>query len=386
VRALFIGILLLWFCDSRGEIIDVKIGLQSTGNVSSLIFTAHSGTYKLLADGVPVIDITRDHLVQVYLQNDSLYIKNEGTIITRARSILFQQLYDSCVFKLKCVTPNVAVKEFNGSLQIDPLKKKMQLVNVVALEHYVAGVVESEVGIKSTPEYYKTQAILCRTYGLTHLRRHEEEGYNLCDMVHCQAYKRRSKGNEIIIKSTFATNNLVLVDANLQLITAAFHSNCGGQTVNSEEVWNKGLPYLRSIRDTFCYTQPNAKWRKEMPLNQWLQYLDKCKFPVTDSAYCKMSCNLIQPIRLAYLGDVTTNVPLKNIRTDLNLRSTFFSVQQNDSTIVLEGKGYGHGVGLCQEGAMKMSRLGYNYSKILHFYFQNVNIVNLNNLHFFKEN
>ena len=65
---------------------------------------------------------------------------------------------------------------------------------------------------------------------------------------------------------------------------------------------------------------------------------------------------------------------LTRIRDDWNLKSTFFSINADGSTLILKGKGFGHGVGLCQEGAIEMARVGYTCPDILHFYFRNVRV------------
>ena len=77
-------------------------------------------------------------------------------------------------------------------------------------------------------------------------------------------------------------------------------------------------------------------------------------------------------------------IPLKDIRNGLGLRSTFFNAHQQNGHILLSGRGFGHGAGLCQDGAIRMSKLGYNYKSILHFYYQNVSIVHLDKIDFFR--
>lgn len=72
-------------------------------------------------------------------------------------------------------------------------------------------------------------------------------------------------------------------------------------------------------------------------------------------------------------------MPLRTIRSELDLRSTFFSVVAKGDTIILEGRGYGHGVGLCQEGAMEMAVKGFNYQQIIDFYYFGVLITDIKN-------
>jgi stage II sporulation protein D len=71
---------------------------------------------------------------------------------------------------------------------------------------------------------------------------------------------------------------------------------------------------------------------------------------------------------------------LSAIRYDLGLKSTWFSVSPAGSNVVLRGKGYGHGVGLSQQGAIRMAQLGYNYLEIIKFYYKDVEVVNYDEL------
>ena len=235
------------------------------------------------------------------------------------------------------------------------------------------------------PEYYKLQAILCRTYALSHLRRHEDEGFQLCDQVHCQAYKNKATFAQII-NLVDETKGLVVVDSDLNLITAAFHSNCGGQTINSEDVWSMRTSYLKSTRDTFCLNQPNACWKKEIPLKDWTNYLLlKHKHSIGDSLIYNDSFLIPQEGREIFFKDKDLKIPLKTLRNDWQLKSTYFSIDQKKDSIIILGRGYGHGVGLCQEGAMHMAVLNYSYKDILHFYFKDVHLVDLSVLDFFRE-
>ena len=78
-------------------------------------------------------------------------------------------------------------------------------------------------------------------------------------------------------------------------------------------------------------------------------------------------------------------MPLKNVRTDFQLKSTYFSLQTVGDTLVFSGRGFGHGIGMCQEGAMRMAKAGYNYKEVLDFYYKNVHLIDLKDLNFFRE-
>ena len=100
--------------------------------------------------------------------------------------------------------------------------------------------------------------------------------------------------------------------------------------------------------------------------------------------FSKFKVDYDQGKRRLYYSNPGFSVPLTEIRTDFNLRSTFFSISQKEANIVVRGRGFGHGVGLCQEGAMKMADLGYSYLEILKFYYSGIHLIHLDDLDFFK--
>jgi stage II sporulation protein D len=86
-----------------------------------------------------------------------------------------------------------------------------------------------------------------------------------------------------------------------------------------------------------------------------------------------------------FFVDSTLHIPLRTMREDLKLRSTFFAVQSDGENVIFTGQGFGHGVGLCQEGGMRMAQLGKTYQEIIHFYYKDVHLVPRSMMWFFKE-
>jgi stage II sporulation protein D len=193
--------------------------------------------------------------------------------------------------------------------------------------------------------------------------------------------------NSDIVEAVLDTKGLVVVDNDLNLITAAFYSNCGGQTCNSQDVWATSTTYLKSVKDTFCLNQSNAKWQRIIPLEDWKSYLQlKHKYPVEDSLKLTGVTSFSQSNgRAIYFMDKDLKIPLKTIRSDFQLKSTYFSISQRGDSVIFNGRGYGHGVGLCQEGAMRMADLKYSYKDILNFYYKDVHLVDLSALNYFKQ-
>jgi stage II sporulation protein D len=363
----------------------VNIRLLSNTKISSIIISPLSPDYAVYFDGQAIPGLESHDVFQFTVAGDSIAVKALERNLGKFRTIRFVGRNNTCHYKFKGLVPETRIRVFPDNLDISVSSGSLRLINGVDIEDYVAGVVEAESGTRTTVEYYKLQSILCRTYALSNMRRHEMEGYNLCDQVHCQAYKGRTI-DEDIKGAVEDTKGLVVVDSNLDLITAAFHSNCGGQTINSEDVWASPLPYLKAVKDTFCLKMPHARWERKIATEDWVSYLSmKHKFPVGDSSSFISAVNFPQHARSIYFTDKGSRIPLKTIRSDWQLKSTYFSIEQRTDSVIFKGKGYGHGVGLCQEGAMRRSQLGYTYKEILSFYYRDVVLVDLTTLEFFRK-
>ncbi|MCX6312397.1 MAG: SpoIID/LytB domain-containing protein [Bacteroidetes bacterium] len=383
MKKLIFSICIFFSFAINAHTVDVRI--LSTMSVTTVNVSVHTGTYLLYLDGKPQPDSLTTKVFQLIEINDSIEVRIPGDTIGRFVSFRIVALEDSSVFKIKPIKPFSGTRIYDHSLLITVVNGFLQCINSVALDHYVAGVVESEAGGRTSKEFYKVQAILCRTYALAHLYRHVTEGFDVCDGVHCQAYRGRPSDLNVL-SAVKETEGLVIVDQNLILITPAFFSNCGGQTANSEDVWSVSVPYLRSVKDTFCLHSTNATWKRKIAKEDWLSYLaSKHKYPINDSLACYNAMNMTQSTRGASYCYAGVKIPYKTIRADWQLRSAYFSIEEAKDSIIIRGRGYGHGVGLCQEGAIRMAKLGYSYEWILNYYYKNVEIINLSKLEFFKE-
>jgi stage II sporulation protein D len=387
VSVLFLTLFFSLSFRSKASVVSVRI--LTTRVVNTFIFSPLTGSYRIIADG-KVISNSEDAsgIYQMSILGDSILLKTFERTIGKFASVKLYAKEINSSFKIKSVIQESKVRSYDDDLDVSLSadKKQILLINRVDLEKYIAGVVESESGTRTSLEYYKLQAILCRTYLLVNLNRHLTDNYQVCDDVHCQAYLNKSK-QEDIYEAVFDTRGLVVVDNDLNLITAAFHSNCGGQTVNSQDVWSISTSYLKSVKDTFCIHQPHARWKRTIPVEDWKAYLQlKHKYPVDDTIKMNTASNFNQNNgRAIYFIDKDLKIPLKIIRSDFQLKSTYFSIEQQGDNIIFEGRGYGHGVGLCQEGAMRMAKLNYSYKYILSYYYKDVHLVDLSALNYFRQ-
>jgi len=348
-------------------------------NTKAVVFSVVNGKYLLSADGRAIETIQQGQNLYISLEGDSIRCigiqKNYGLY----KYLHFNAMIDSAVFSLRPVDPQVQIRFYDDNLELSKQLGKLQTINQVDIDKYISGVVEAEGGNRASSEYYKSQAVLCRTYALNHLDRHIEENFNLCDGTHCQACNGRNSGNTSILKASFDTRGLVVVDTDTTFITAAFHSDCGGVTESARNVWLINKPYLKSVQDPYCQNQKCFKWERKMTLEQWKQYLLKNDFHLKDGLPVSLF-NFTQYNRRQYYKLGKDSLTFRKIRNDFNFRSAFFSLEVKGDSILFHGRGYGHGVGLCQEGAMQMAKLGYNFREIIQFYYQGVNITEFNNV------
>lgn len=381
LRTLLLTVVMLFTLSASALHLDVAIFYQQ--EVTAVSLESASGKYRLKGDYDHLGYYSPGTKLRIQAEKDQVRVHLGDSLLGLFRAIAFRGEGFMNSFRIKPLNLNMPTRVYDDDIKITASGGFLKLINHVGLEHYVAGVVQSEGGGSSKDvEFYQVQAITCRTYALNNHRKHLEEGFNLCDDVHCQAYKGKCVNSDILL-ATMRTSGEVIIDDSKRMISASFHSNCGGQTINSENVWSIATPYLKSIRDTFCCDMPHARWAHRMEKEKWLAYLQqKFSYDITKPGALDSVLAFKQANRRVYLAG---DIPLKRIRYDLKLRSTFFSIHVEDNQVVFTGKGFGHGVGMCQEGAIKMAHLGYSYADIIHFYYRNVRIVNYHELPYLLE-
>lgn len=372
----FIGILLT--CLQWVSAQNVTIGLFHNFNVKTLVFKPIKGTFLLENNDGNKEEIKDNDIIYITLVGNNISVWGIEKHMGLSENLRITPQTEKSMFSLEPAFPALPQKRYEGSLFISIYPDdKLTITNAVPLDDYVAAVVEAESGTRATEEFYKSQAIISRTYALNHIDRHENEGYNLCDDVHCQVYKGLLTQNKIIRKAVDNTKGLVIIDETRQLITAAFHSNSGGYTINSEDVWSAAMPYLRGKKDPYWSDQHNSEWTATIELADWLSFLEYIGIKLPERFTPRTLFAFYQTDRVRSMIIAGQHVPLKDIRSHFNLKSTFFSIEPSDDKLIVKGRGYGHGVGLSQEGAMKMARMGKSYDEIINFYYSNVSLMNI---------
>ena len=262
------------------------------------------------------------------------------------------------------------------------------IVLAVPIEEYVAATILSEVDPPEGDDrvmerMYEVQAIISRTYAIGHRGRHARDGFDLCSTTHCQLYQparlRSSKWTTIVREAARQTAGQVLLFGGVPAL-AVYHADCGGHTSSAREVWGgEVLSYLAGVRDggasishvTWSFESRAAALRDALNADQRTSVgrrLDDIDIAERDAAG-RADRITLQGTRTATVrGEVFREVIGRAFGAK-SIRSTLFTVTRSRDAFVFNGRGFGHGVGLCQAGALARLQSGSTPRKVLAFYF-----------------
>ena len=361
----------------------VKIKLFADSQPQTAVFTVTQGLYTITTlKNTRGTSIGPDNTVIITRYGGKLAVKIMDIKGFVCDSLFFTGQTGTERFSLRVSGTIPGRKYYSGDISCYSDMASLFLINTCKIDSYISGVVETEGGNGKNSEYYKTQAILVRTYLYRNFNRHKTDGYNVCDNTHCQAFNGLTV-NPDIERAVAQTKGLVILAKDSALIVAAFHSNCGGETSSSEDVWLKDEPYLEHVEDPFCHSSKNASWVRKISLKDWTNFLERSGYD--NNIFDPQAFAFEQERRSSDYIAGSFKMSLRSIRDAFKLRSTYFSVIPLKDSLILKGKGYGHGVGLCQEGAMVMAEKGYSYKQIIDFYYKGVIITDIKNAVFLPD-
>lgn len=256
---------------------------------------------------------------------------------------------------------------YSGAFEVWQGDQSMFLVNELPLEDYVQGVVKSETGKDWPLEALKAQAVAVRTYALYNKARTSDKLYDLTSSVSSQVFKGQVS-DPLIEQAVRETRGEVALYEG-KPIAAFYHSTTGGYTELPEEVFGKPFPYLKSVSAGGAMS-PLFLWTRTIPLAD------------IETAIGLKGLKSVIITSLTVTGRVkeltfegateSRTLPSNEVRKLLGwkvLPSTLFSLRPEDGAIIFEGRGWGHGVGLCQWCSLEMAIDGKPYKEILeHFY------------------
>ncbi|MBO0800167.1 MAG: SpoIID/LytB domain-containing protein, partial [Blastocatellia bacterium] len=250
------------------------------------------------------------------------------------------------------------------------------------LEEYLVGVLRGEAASEDEFEALKAQAVISRTFALKNLGRHAGEGFDFCSTTHCQRFLYSDKRSPSPVRrAVYETAGEVLRDELGCLVDGYFHAACGGVTANIRALWGVPAPsYLRGVRDDFCETMPHRRWTQTIPAVDLVKALSGDERtnvgPRLDAivvskrdATGRAEMLTLSGVRSRVVRGWDFKIIVGRSLGWQKIKSSRFAVTRSGSDFVFRGSGFGHGLGLCQEGAHVMASRGMNYRQILDHYF-----------------
>lgn len=259
-------------------------------------------------------------------------------------------------------------------------------IQIVPLEEYIVGVLAGEMPVYFELEALKAQAVASRSYVLKRLEYNKDSEYDVVDSVLNQVYLddnylKEAWGKDYVVninKLRTAVNQTIdeYLEYEGEIIDALFFSTSNGYTEDASVVFNLELPYLKSVESKWdAQTSSVFNSQKTVSLQEFyeklgLEYKSELSFNVLE----RSDTNRI--IKLEINGNMLNATDVYN---KLGLRSTDFNLTQVGTNVVIDTKGYGHGVGMSQYGALGMAKEGYNYMQILEYYYSGAEIKKIQN-------
>jgi stage II sporulation protein D len=274
---------------------------------------------------------------------------------------------------------------YRGDVAIlaDYTNNKCEVVNELPMEDYIASVLPREMN-KSWPlEALKAQAVAARSYALYKIKgaQKRDELYHLESSEKHQVSGNLKDMDEVTRRAAKETLGEVLTDLRGEPVPVFFHAACGGRTWVPHQVWSNPVDGYSS-RPCICHHRPDQGWKRTIDWKELLGFLkwnkdkqniyfdeiktvtsgnvktgpDDSRYPTLNLFYKEKGASITKSMFRRFFG--RDKIPSNNFKVTMNQRG-----------LALEGKGRGHGVGMCQLGALDFARKGWSYKKILQHYF-----------------
>jgi stage II sporulation protein D len=299
---------------------------------------------------------------------------------------------------------------YRGAIHITAREGNILLfVNHLPSEDYLRGVVPAEMPAKEKAvlEALKAQAVAARTYLLGRFGNPQDQDFDIFSSTQDQVYKGTTIETYLGDKAVAETKNTVALYKG-KPIQAYYHSTCGGHTANIEEVWGgEKIPYLRSKKDgpsvqrAYCKSSRLFQWEEEWSRTELTeilnQYLRSAKATLNNKPLPQKSSKYFTRLHNIRVIQKTPSGRAKTLQIDTDAgrfhvhgdrvrwalrRNTSGAILWSShikvhfgSTIRVSGRGFGHGIGMCQIGAMARARAGHDFKNILRFYYSQVKLV-----------
>lgn len=273
-------------------------------------------------------------------------------------------------------------RTYRGSLWIHRENEhSLLLVNVVLLEDYLKGVLPWEANPAWTAEALKAQAIASRTYALFKVIENRNGSFDLSHDVMSQVYGGRTSEKAATSEAVDATRGVILTYRG-KIFPAYFHSTCGGGTTHAEYIWDvEPHPAFKGVLCNFCRISKHYHWQAEYTTREIEAILKRKKiFAPAIERIVPADKDTYQRARTFVVETRTGKYKIhgNDFRLAMDpsrFKSTLIDkVDKEGDRFIFKGRGWGHGVGLCQYGMKALADLGYTAEEILKYYYPGAEI------------
>lgn len=209
---------------------------------------------------------------------------------------------------------------YRGNIEIDIDKEygKLNVINIISIEEYLYGVLKKEISPRWPKETLKAQAIAARTFAIFNMNKYIDEGYNICATTNSQAYGGVNHEDPLTNKAVDETRGVIMVYED-KPINAVYHSDSGGYTEDSENVWGSFLPYLRSVESKFeeKVSPPHHTWSYSINEKDLTEKLQKQGYKINSVVF-------IEPIKKSETGRINELVFTADNNTVINMKTNDF--------------------------------------------------------------
>ncbi len=266
---------------------------------------------------------------------------------------------------------------YRGLVELIPGEQGVVAINQVGLDDYVSSVIGSEMGHRFPTEALRAQAVASRTYALFHRNLRLDRPYDLGVDEMWQVYKGVDAESNLTQAAARDTSSQVVTYSG-ELINAVFHSSSGGHTEDVANVWLEPLPYLKGVPD-YDSNAPVFSWTVPLSLQQ-LQQAASGIGSITSVEVSQRSPfgRAMQVLIRGSQGQ--EEMSAGDFRVRMGLKSTMFTIGGGSATtasltggsagFVVNGRGFGHGIGMSQWGAASLAQQGWSFQQILGHYYQ----------------
>ncbi len=275
-------------------------------------------------------------------------------------------------------------RKYRSAIQVlkNPLGS-LTVVNEIDVEDYLKGVLPSEMNPAWPLEALKAQAVVSRTYAIFKNIENKDFPFTLSSDVGSQVYRGKSAEHASTNRAAEKTRGEILTHGG-RIFPTFFHSTCGGATTRSDYQWKiESHPSLKGVECPYCQASPFYLWKAEFSAAQIQRLLAKKGKSVSNIQEIKAekvdASSRPRVFAVRHDGG-TLEIQANEFRQILGadrMRSTKVTVTRVGEQFLFRGRGWGHGVGMCQFGAKQLAELGYDYADILRYYYPDSEIRNL---------